>query len=124
MLRISLILILTSVSIDCENWCPYIKPNDTYKSLRMYYRFRNDEGEADFVMYNRAGAEWLFNVTHNGSDKYDIHLLYNTVKHTVDEAVLHRFGVLTKIKKRVWPVIVYSDWDCTVSSLQNRVKFV
>ena len=120
------IVILISVSIDSmdsvvipKDWCPYVKPNGTYKGLGIYPRFRTtDVKEIDFVMFNRAGDEWLFNITHIGSDKYDIHLLDNTVKHTGYEGVLHKFGIF--IHKRTSGRLDIKYWDCSVTSLQNN----
>ena len=115
MLSISLILILISVSIDCQKWCPLIETNGTYSGLGIYHRFRNYEGEADFVMFNRAGDEWLFDVIYNGSDKYDIDLLYNTVKHIEsNKRIVYGFGLY----RNVWDLVgfpVRTLLDCSVT---------
>ena len=117
------ILLLISVFIDCRDWCPYVKPNGTYSGLRIYHRY-NSTGEEvtdHYVMFNSAGDEWRFDLGYNQNDKYVINMLDNTVKHTGDEGVLHRFGVLTIIELR--PELAIEYWDCSVSSLQNKVKF-
>ena len=119
------ILILSSVSIFCvdsvvipQDWCHYVKPNGTYKGLRIYRRFLNKKGEADYVMFNRAGDEWLFNVTHIESDEYGIRLLDNTVKHIEsNKGTVYRFGIYCKQEGRLSDSFTYLD--CTV---RQRVK--
>ena len=91
------ILLLISISINCEtnqtNWCPLIQTNGTYNEIGTYHRFLNNQGKADSVMFNRAGDKWLFDVLRNGSDEYDIHLMYDTVKHTEEKGILYRFSI-------------------------------
>ena len=121
------ILILISFSIDCQTpttdqlkWCPLIQTNGTSKELGIYHRFRNKGGEADFVMFNRAGDEWLFNVTHNRSQEYDIHLLYNTVKHIEsNKGIAYRFGLYRHVLDKTTGIPVRTLHDCSV---RQRVK--
>ena len=94
------ILILISFSIDCQTsttdqlkWCPLIQTNGTSKELGIYRRFLNDQSETEYVMFNRDGEEWLFNITyHKLTPKYDIKLLNNTIQYNV-KRVVHRFGI-------------------------------
>ena len=91
-----LILLLISVSIDCENHrqhlCSLIKPNGTYKGLGIYKRFFENYSE-EFVMFNRAGAEWLFDVTSaNMTGLFNIKLRADSVKNVQDRGVAYRFS--------------------------------
>ena len=118
------ILLLISVSIDCRDWCPYVKPNGTYRGLGIYHQFRSrDVKESDYVMFNRAGDEWIFNIIHNGSDKYDIHLFNNTVKHIEsNKGVVFRFALYGYGPANTLGHLrpnVHTYRDCTV---RKRVK--
>ena len=118
-----LVLILISVSIDSQTtyqskWCQHIQTNGTSKELGIYHRFRNGKGEGDYVMFNRAGAEWLFNITRNGSDKYHIIWRFNETKLIEDKGIVYRFGIY-----RIMPIdfgqTLFMWRDCYV---RDKVK--
>ena len=119
MLLIS-ILLLISVSINCEDsvviprdWCPIVKPNGTYKGLRIYHRFLDINGSEEYVMFNSAGDEWLFKLGYNGSE-YDINILDDTLKHNTSEGVDYRFGIY--FKEGTWLSRAVS-LDCAVRQI-------
>ena len=118
MLFISILLLI--VSINCEDWCPYVKPNGTYRGLGIYHRYRDSSGNADFVMYNRAGYEWLFDLTYIGNQKYVFELRNNSHKPIDDKLVVYRFAIYEKryIGSPPW---ISQYLDCTV---KKKVKFV
>ena len=126
-MQIISILLLISVSINCEDsvfippdWCPYIKPNGTYKGLAIYRRYRSlEEKESDFVMFNRAGDEWLFKFEYKGKDNYDIHVLNDTLKRNTSEGVLFRFGIYRKRES-----IGRQYLDCSVKQRVKSLYFV
>ena len=118
-----LLLLLIPVSIDSHttnqtDWCQHIHTNGKLKDLGIYHRFRNGEGEGDYVMYNRAGAEWLFNITFDGSDEYGIKWLKNTIEYIEDEGIVHRFGLYSITGKLNGKP--YSAWQ--YCSVRQRVK--
>ena len=116
MIRIS-ILLLISVSMNCEDLCPHIQQNGTNKGLGIYHRFRStDEKDADFVMFNGAGYEWRFGLSYNEKDKYQIHMLNDTVKPTTGEGVAYRFGLYFI---EGWMPKTYAYIDCSV---RDKVK--
>ena len=117
------ILLLISVSINCEDsvvspldWCPIVKPNGTYKGLGIYHRFHSVKGEANFVMFNSAGDEWIFELGYNRSHEYGIEMLSHTLKRNTSEGVDYRFSIYCKESKFVSPVpeILVTYLDCTV----------
>ena len=127
------ILLLIFVSINCENsviiattdqlkWCPLIQTNGTINELGICHRFRDSLINAEYVMFNRAGAEWLFNVTYNKTnDKYGINLLYNTTKYKV-EGFVHRYGLFSyepKSDRRLGT----QRQNCYVSRKVNIIRF-
>ena len=113
-----LIILLISVSIDCENqrqnWCSLINPNGVYKGLGIYRRYNSwDYQSNELVMFNRAGAEWLFDVTFDQKKQtFNIIMRDNSVKKIDDKGVVHRFGIFDY----VWSERL---WDCRV---QTSVK--
>ena len=93
-----LILILISISVDCVDWCPYVKPNGNYKGLRIYRRYLDSEGKAELVMNNRDRYEWLFELRKPGKDgKYLIDFRNETIKSIDETRVFHRFGIVVQI---------------------------
>ena len=120
------ILILFSVSLNCQttdptDWCPLIQTNGASKELGIYHRFLNAESKAEFVMFNRDGEEWLFNITYDKTtDKYDIKLLYNTIKYKV-EAFVYRFGIFRYDPKWMHPGNPTQYQDCYVRRKVNII---
>ena len=117
-----LILLLISISIKCENWCQRVKPNGTYKGLGIYHQFQALETDSQFIMFNRAGAQWPFDVTYDGSDKYDINWRFNEFKHYKDDGVLYRFGMYEKHFN--FPAHITTFLDCTVRNKVINLYFI
>ena len=117
-----LTLILIAVGVDCYDWCPLVKPNGTYRGLGIYRRFRDSDGNSDFIMYNRFGAEWRFDL-HPDNKSHPIVMWDNTVKEIDDKEVVNRFGVYGGVIKK--PVsatnpVVYISIDCAVKTIVNK----
>ena len=94
-----LILLLVTFSIDCQNqtqdMCPIIKPNGNYEGLGIYRGYYWDKRRitSDYVMYNRAGSQWLFGVTFDEMTRsFDIKMIANSVHTTQHREVVHRFS--------------------------------
>ena len=49
---------------ECQDWCSLIKTNGTHKGLGIYHRwYERDINKSEYVMFNRAGYEWKFEIT-------------------------------------------------------------
>ena len=115
---------LSLTSISCEDWCSLIKPNGTYKGLGMYRYFEvQDKGIGSFLMYNRAGAEWKFQINYT-DDMLSLKMIENSTKESANEDVVHRIGFYIfhrsdplKDKKQG------SVFDCTIKTAV-RLHFI
>ena len=91
------VLVFTALrltSVECEDWCSLIKPNGTYEGLGMYRHFGvKDKGFGSYVMYNRAGTQWMFGIR-NTTDRHeiDLEMIDNSTKQWNHMNVVHRFG--------------------------------
>ena len=97
-IRSSILIIVLMVSMsECEDWCSLIKPNGSYKGLGIYHRwYERHEGKAEYVMFNRAGYEWKFEITgspQTGLKEMNISLIEGSLKRVDDRNVVNRFGI-------------------------------
>ena len=87
-------------SIKCEDWCSYIAPDGNYTELGITRHWRNpEENDFEYVMYNRVGNEWLFNITTD--DNYSpqsirIEMIEGSVRKGPDSDIINRFGIYGK----------------------------
>ena len=50
-------------SIQCNDWCLLIAPDGNYRELGITRHWKTkDENSGEFVMYNKVGDEWLFDI--------------------------------------------------------------
>ena len=116
MLLIS-ILLLISVSINCEDWCPLIQTNGTYKGLGIYKQFYEADIEKyNLVMFNRAGDDWHFKT---GKDDYIIEMLNGTLYPKASTGYAYRFSIY--FEERGTFSDTHIKVDCTV---RNRVNLL
>ena len=86
--------------IECEDWCPLIAPDGNYKELGVTRHWKGfEERDAELVMFNRYGNEWLFNIT--ADDNYSpqsvrIEMIEGSVRKGPDSDVINRFGIYVK----------------------------
>ena len=88
---------------ECQDWCPFVKPNDTYKGLGIYRRFISTN-QSDLLMFNRAGHQWKFDITSESDlplEDMSLRMIVDSVENTTDENVVLRFGGLIKSLKGV-----------------------
>ena len=90
-----LISILFFSLIECQDWCPLIRPNLKYEGLGITNQWNSlNAKDLKLVMYNKAGKEWVFKITgpHYTLKDMRIQLEKNSVAET-NGIVLIRFGV-------------------------------
>ena len=97
-----LISILFFSLIECQDWCSVIKPHPKYEGLGITRHWNSvEENDVKLIMYNKAGKEWSFTMTHEEGYKpkdMAIKLGNNSVKDGPNGAVLNRFGLYFKEK--------------------------
>ena len=123
---ISLLILICLSAVKCENWCPFVKPNNNYKGLGIYRRFYRQTSN-EYVMFNRAGAEWLFRITYDEQNKAFGLQFNNSVKRIQDDQVLYRFGSTEpqKLNRSTADCVVKSIPNTTVSTLiDNKINLV
>ena len=115
-----LILLLFCVSIDCQNqtlkWCSLIKPNGIYKGLGIYRRFFENRTD-QLVMFNKAGAEWLFDVTSDYRTGV-FNISVNSVKNIPGKGVVYRFGTFHDIENTT-----KKSMDCRVETAVKLLNY-
>ena len=110
-----LTLLLIIVCVDCQDWCPLVNPNGTYKAIGVYHRYLDLYGKNEFVMYNRAGNEWTFDLIFDGNN-YSIAFRNESVKNVKDNGVVNRFGLYREnVKFGVY-------MDCTIKTNVNKLS--
>ena len=51
-------------SIQCHDWCLLIAPDGNYRELGITRHWKTtDENSVEYVMYNRVGNEWVFDIS-------------------------------------------------------------
>ena len=59
-----ILFVLFFGSTECVDWCSLIAPDGRSYELGITRKWKStDEGDVEFIMYNRAGKEWRFTFT-------------------------------------------------------------
>ena len=110
---------------NCEDWCPFITPNDTYEELGITRNWTGaNEKDVDYVMYNRVGNEWLFNITGSGNyspQSLNIEMIEGSVRNGSDPNVIYRFAMYVKRPVLTVPLL---NWKFGDKSLAANIRLL
>ena len=90
-------------SIQCYDWCLTIAPDGNYRELGITRQWKTtDESSGEFVMYNKEGDEWLFDIipeTDYSPQNMLVRINEGTKREVVPKpGLIIKFGIFVKLK--------------------------
>ena len=106
----------------CVDWCSLIAPDGRSHELGITRKWKSTgEGGVEFIMYNRAGKEWLFTFTAeniHSPKSIQIKIDEKSVRKGSDSDVIHRFGIYSEGKIKTGRHDIRWEWKTFTADIR------